>query len=150
MADLSVDSNLSGSVSSVVSGAIATTVGGGFGAVGPVTIAGIPSNYTFNVHELPKISIGVDPLQSTVTLNPVTLTVNPVQASLSIKELPSVRTHLPANYCLALSLFGVEIASIQLCGEGQIITEPYKPNPCEVCGSVAANSTTGVLTREAG
>jgi hypothetical protein len=132
MADLSIDSNLSGSVESVVSG--------GFGAIGPVTVSGIPSSYTFNIHELPKISIGLDPVQSTVKFEPVTLTINPIETSLSIKEIPSVRTHLPANYCVALSLFGVEIASVQLCGEGQIITEPYQPNPCEVCGGVSSRS----------
>ena len=142
MADLSVDSNLSGSVSS--------TISGGLGAIGPVTIAGIPSTYTFNIHELPKISIGVDPMQSTVTLEPVTLTINPIQTSISIKEVPSTRTHLPANYCVALSLFGVEIAAIQLCGEGQIITEPYKANPCEVCGN-APNAPGGLIVgRDAG
>jgi hypothetical protein len=24
---------------------------------------------------------------------------------------------------------------IRLCGEAQIITEPYRPNPCESCGT---------------
>jgi hypothetical protein len=23
-----------------------------------------------------------------------------------------------------------------LCGEAQIITEPYRPNPCETCGDI--------------
>ncbi len=140
MADLSVDSNLSGSVQSIVSGS--------FGAVGPVTLGGIPDEYTFNIDKLPKVLIGVDPLQSTVKLDPITLTIHPVQLGVSIKEVPSVRTHLPANYCIALSLFGMEIASVQLCGEGQIITEPYKPNPCEVCGGVPAHADVDpMLTR---
>lgn len=127
MADLTIDSNLAGTVNSVISGSV--------GAVGPVTVAGIPDHYTFTINPLPKIQIGVDPLESKVTLAPVQLNVAPLSTSISIKEVPSLRTHLPANYSLALSFFGVEIAALHLCGEGQIITEPYRPNPCEVCGA---------------
>lgn len=129
MADLSVDSNLSGTVGTSISGSV--------GSVGPVTVAGIPNDYTFRIKELPKIEIGVGKLDSSVRFEPVTLTITPVETSISIKEIPSVRAHLPANYSLAFSFFGVEIAAVNLCGEGQIITEPYKPNPCEVCGTAA-------------
>jgi hypothetical protein len=132
MADVSIDSNLSGTVGSNISGSL--------GSVGPVTVAGIPNEYTFHIKDLPKLEIA--PLDSTVRFEPVTLKIDPIETSISIKEVPSLRTHLPANYTLALSLFGVEIAAIQLCGEGQIITEPYRPNPCEVCGRVAATPVT--------
>jgi len=129
MADLTIDSNLAGSVGSVISGSM--------GSVGPVTLAGIPDHYTFTIDHLPKIEIGVDPLEGTLTIKPITLTFTPIETNISIKEIPSVRTHLPANYSLALSLFGVEVAAVHLCGEGQVITEPYRPNPCEICGTPA-------------
>jgi len=134
MADLTIDSNLAGTVNSVISGSV--------GAVGPVTVAGIPDHYTITLNPitlnpLPKIQFGVDPLESKVTLAPITLSVAPVSTSVSIKEVPSLRTHLPANYSLALSIFGIEVAALHLCGEGQVITEPYRPNPCEVCGAGA-------------
>lgn len=129
MADLEIDSNLSGSVG--------TTVGGSFGAFGPVTLSGIPDTYTIKVPEIDKIEFGVDPLESTLTLKPVELNLGPIDTSVSIKEIPSVRAHLPVNYCVGLSMFGVELAAVRLCGEGMVITEPYKPNPCEVCGSTA-------------
>jgi hypothetical protein len=135
MADLTIDSNLSGSVGSTISGSL--------GAIGPVTVAGIPNTYNYHVKELPKISIGVDPLTAKVTLEPIDLRFAPIQTSLSIKEIPSVRTHLPANYTLAFSLFGLEVAALQLCGEGQVITEPYRPNPCEVCGNPRTQQTHG-------
>jgi hypothetical protein len=128
MADLSIDSSLSGSVDSKISGSI---------NVSPVTVAGIPSSYDFHIKELPKITFGVDPLTSTVTFQPITLTLSPVDTNISIKEIPSVRAHFPANYCVALSFFGVEVGAIRLCGEGQVITEPYRPNRCEVCGGVS-------------
>ncbi len=126
MADLEIDSNLSGTVG--------TSVSGSFGAVGPVTISGIPDDYTIKVPEIAKIEFGLDPLESTVKLEPIQLNLGPIQTSLAIKEIPSVRTHLPVNYCVGFSVFGVELAALRLCGEGMVITEPYRPNPCEACG----------------
>ena len=79
------------------------------GPVGPVTLAGIPSNYTVGVTSLPDVN-------------------------LRIREIPSVRAHIPANFRLGFSLLGVELAALHLCGEAQIITEPYVANPCEGCG----------------
>jgi hypothetical protein len=101
---------------------------------------------------LPKIQLGVDALSLTpLTLNPLTLnpltinpltvnlgvptiTLNPVQLSVAITQIPSVRAHLPSNYCVGFSLLGIELFSLRLCGESQVITEPYQPNPCEICG----------------
>ena len=80
------------------------------GAVGPVTLAGIPDSYTVAVSTLPDLNV-------------------------RIREIPSVRAHVPANFRLGFSVFGVELAALHLCGEAQIITEPYVPNPCERCGS---------------
>jgi hypothetical protein len=30
----------------------------------------------------------------------------------------------------------MELMNLRLCGEAQIITEPYRPNPCETCATV--------------
>jgi hypothetical protein len=85
MADLTIDSNLSG--------AVASTVSGTFGAVGPVTIGGIPSSYDFHIKEfpkeLPKFVFAVDPLESTVHFDPINLKIDPVETSISIKQIPS-------------------------------------------------------------
>ncbi len=125
MADLEIDSNVSGTLTSNLTGSL--------GSIGPVTVAGIPDDYTISIDELPKVNIGIDPIESTVTLKPVTLEIKPLETNLRITEIPSVRVHLPANYAIGFSVFGVEIAALRLCGEGQIITEPYEPNPCEIC-----------------
>jgi hypothetical protein len=138
MADLEVDSNLSGTVGAAVSGAIDTTVNGSFGAVGPVTLSGIPDTYTFKIETLPKIEIGVDPLEGTLKIEPVKIELAPINTNIAITAIPSVRTHLPLNYCIGLSVLGIEMAAIRLCGEGMMITEPYEPGPCEVCGHSGA------------
>lgn len=133
MADLEIDSKLSGTVG--------TSVSGSFGAVGPVTISGVPDKYTIRVPEIDKVEFAVDPLESTVTLKPIQLNLGPIQSTLAITEIPSVRVHLPVNYCVGFSVFGLELAAIKLCGEGMVITEPYRPNPCEVCGDTRDSYT---------
>jgi hypothetical protein len=80
----------------------------------------IPTSYTLTI---PKLTVGLDPI-----------TINPLDVSVRLKEIPSIRTHVPANFTLGFSVLGFEVACVRLCGEAQIITEPYHPNPCEDCG----------------
>ncbi|MBI2369581.1 MAG: hypothetical protein HYV08_04970 [Deltaproteobacteria bacterium] len=96
--------------------------------VGPVTVAGIPSSYDISVQKLPAIHLEVDKLPR------IALDIQPVEVSLRLKEIPSIRGHLPADFCVGLSVLGFELLSLRLCGEAQMITEPYRPNPCERCG----------------
>lgn len=103
-------------------GPIPADISGSLGAIGPVTVAGIPSTFDINIDKIPKIQLGLDPV-----------TINPLDLNLSIKEIPSIRGHLPADFCIGLSIMGVELLSVRLCGEAQIITENYVPNPCERC-----------------
>lgn len=82
---------------------------GSIGEMGPLTLAGIPNSYTVAISSLPDLN-------------------------LRIREIPNIRAHIPANFRLGFSVLGVELAALNLCGEAQIITEPYAPNPCERCG----------------
>lgn len=110
---------------------LGTTIGGSIGSVGPVTVAGLPSTYHINVDTLPKIQLGIDKLA--FAIDPVTL--NPLE--LRLTELPSMRNHLPADFSVGLSILGLNVLCVRLCGEAQIISEPYRPNPCERCGQPA-------------
>lgn len=115
------------------------------GPVGPVTVDGIPDTFHIDVDHLPdslpKITLGIDPL----TINPVTatLTLTPLDLNLSIKELPETRTHLPADFCVGITVLGIPLLSIRLCGEAQMISEAYRPGPCERCGSPASDPGMG-------
>src|SRR5579862_7617634 len=111
------------------SGSIGAVLSGTLGSVGPVTVAGIPDTFHIDIDKLPKIQLGVDPL----TINPVTLHLDPVDLNLRLKEIPNTRAHLPADFTVGLSLLGMELMCVRLCGEAQMITEPYHPNPCEYC-----------------
>lgn len=99
--------------------------------VTPVELAGLPTNYSLDIGSLPKIQIGIDP----ITINPLTL--NPLDVSVRVKEAPSIRAHVPANFTVGFSVLGLQLACIRLCGEAQVITEPYVPNPCEPCGAIS-------------
>lgn len=85
-------------------------------------ISGIPDSLTITMGNIPEMKLGITALP-------------PVE--LKITELPSIRAHLPAAFNVGLSVLGIELVSVRLCGEAQMITEPYKPNPCEGCGDAA-------------
>jgi hypothetical protein len=68
----------------------------------------------------------------------------------SIERIPDIRAHIPADYSVCFSLLGVELLRIRLCGEGQVITEPYRPNPCEICGRPHSDETPGDIKRRSG
>jgi hypothetical protein len=105
----------------------ATDLSGSLGSVGPVTVAGIPDTFTINVGTLPQIDLKLEP----VTLEPITL--KPIDLNLAITKIPDIRAHIPANFSVGLSLLGMDLLCIRLCGEAQMITEPYVRNPCEYC-----------------
>lgn len=88
------------------------------GSVGPVSVSGIPDTYAVGITAIPQIRLRADPVDLTVR----------------IAEIPSVRGHVPSDYRLGLCILGFEIVSLRLCGETQVITERYVPNPCERCG----------------
>ena len=120
-------------------------------------ISGIPTGYSIAIKELPKINIGLDKInigldKINIGLDPIE--IKPIDLSIRIKEIPSVRVSLPADFKVCIGLFGVEMASVRLCGQGQIITEPYVANPCECRGSpprigIAALAATGVAAAPA-
>jgi hypothetical protein len=112
---------------------VSTSVGVDLHFKDPLDVDISPSTFGIDITHIaniPKISIGLDP----ITIEP--LTINPVDVSVRLKEIPSIRSHIPANFAIGLSVLGYDIACVRLCGEAMVITEPYVPNPCEHCGQV--------------
>ena len=97
-------------------------------------LSGIPTGFHVTVDYLPPITLDIKPL--TLELKPIEL--KPIDLSVRLKEFPSIRAHVPADFNVAFCVLGFELASVSLCGEAQVITEPYRPNPCEVCGEAHA------------
>ena len=106
--------------------------------VAPITVDGIPDTFHLHIEELPTITLAVERLPvihlSVDQIPKIQLGVDPVEIRLT--EFPSIRGHLPADFCVGLSVMGMELMNLRLCGEAQIITEPYRPNPCEICAPV--------------
>ena len=73
----------------------------------------IPTDYSVSIRELAPIEL------------------KPIDISIRLKEIPAIRGHLPLNYKVGFNVLGREIACVHLCGQGQFITEPYVPFPCE-------------------
>ncbi|HLL31495.1 MAG TPA: hypothetical protein VK403_10900 [Allosphingosinicella sp.] len=90
-------------------------------------LSGIPTSYSIGISNLPKINVGIDPIR--MQIDPIE--IRPMEFSFRLKEIPSVRMHFPTDYRICFGLLGTEVASIRLCGQAQVITEPYVPNPCE-------------------
>lgn len=82
-----------------------------------------------SIKEIPHVQIGLDP----ITVEPLTVNLGPIELNLAIKEIPSVRVHLPLHFGLGLSILGHDLLSARVAGEAQIITELYEPNACEHC-----------------
>ncbi len=99
-----------------------STMSGPLGTVGQVIVSGIPDTF-IHVEKLPKTQLGIDPL----TVDPITLPLEPVELSMRIEEIPNVRGHLPADFSVGLSPLGIELMCVRLFGESQMITEPMFP-----------------------
>ena len=59
-----------------------------------------------------------------------------------IRELPKIdadigikptRVHMPMHTQVCLSIFGINLLKLSLCGENMMITEPYVPRHTERC-----------------
>lgn len=87
-------------------------------------VSGIPTAYSVNANVAP-MSLNLGPID-----------IRPIDFSLRLKEIPAIRAHLPLDYRVGLTLLGAELLCVRLCGQGQVITEPYVANPCEARGSL--------------
>lgn len=107
----------------ITAGLDALTVNKITAALDPITLNKITAGIdpvSILIKEIPKLFVALDPIE----LKPITL-------NLAIKEIPSVRVHLPLHFGLGLSVFGHNVIRAKIAGEAQVITEPYEPNPCE-------------------
>ena len=122
------------------------------------TTVNVPSSYTFtvelgstgetihvdadldNIHvkEIPRIEFALKEMpQVDVAVKEIPRIEFAVkelpQIDIAIKEIPSTRTHVPSHYDLGLSILGLEVLRLSLCGETQFITEKYVPRRAEAC-----------------
>ncbi|MCG2613408.1 hypothetical protein LZZ85_03915 [Terrimonas sp. NA20] len=112
--DGGLDTNLSGSFGAIHSGSLETKVSGEL--------------KTDNVLKLTG-----DANQPVATDSKVEILNLPRFTLQDIKDMMKVRMRIPNYSNVCVKLFGVEMLSVCVSGEGQVITEPYIPNAAERC-----------------
>jgi hypothetical protein len=64
--------------------------------------------------------------------------------TLSVKDIPQIqlsaemgmkptRIHNPLHFTFCISLFGLEVMTLAICGEAMTVIEPYQQHKTEVC-----------------
>jgi hypothetical protein len=91
-------------------------------------------NSNLAVTKLPTANANVT-TNSNVTTSIAITEIPPINSNVSIAvtEIPEQRVHVPTHYQVGFSLFGIEIWSLSLCGETQVINEKYVPRRTEIC-----------------
>jgi hypothetical protein len=85
------------------------------------------------VKELPRIELG-DINMRLKELPRIELSADTRSAiNLAITEIPDIRAHLPAHFDFGMSILGIELWNLSICGEAQVITEKYVPRRVELC-----------------
>lgn len=102
-----------------------------------ITLAGGADMDLDNIHikEIPTLNLA--PVTATATLAG---NVGVGLDNVRIKELPTLdlnvgikptRLHMPMNTHICLSIFGINLLKLSVCGENMVITEPYVPHVAE-------------------
>ncbi len=109
-----LDTRLSGAFNAVHGGAIETKVSGKLATDNVLKLTG-------------------DPKEPLCTDSKIEILNLPRFTLEDIKDIMKVRVRIPNYSNVCLKVFGVELMSICMGGESQIITEPYIPNAAEQC-----------------
>jgi hypothetical protein len=112
--DGTLNSNLEGGFDARHSGSLQTIVSGKLDTDNVLTLKG-------------------DAAQPVATDSKIELLNLPKFTLQDIKDMMKVRVHVPNYSNVCFKIFGVEMFSVCMSGEAQIITEPYIPNAAENC-----------------
>lgn len=115
----------------------------------PTPDVDIPSSYTITTHNHFPDTISIDPGLDDIRIKefPINELKSKVDLGLDnirIKEIPRIdlqlefgmkptRVHFPVDLKLGLSVLGIEVLNLAVCGESMIIIEKYIPHKAEVC-----------------
>lgn len=114
MIDGGLDTNLSGGFDANHSGSLETKMSGSLETDNVLTLKGDPNN-----------PVSTDSKVEILNLPRFTLQ--------DIKDMMKTRVRIPNYSNVCFKMMGVELFSVCMSGEGQVITEPYVPNAAERC-----------------
>lgn len=113
-----------------MSGGIDTKMSGAFGAQHSGSLQTIMSG---NLATDNKLKLSGDATAPVATDSKIEILNLPRFTLQDIKDMMKVRVRIPNYSNVCFKMFGVEMFSICVNGEGQVITEPYIPNAAERC-----------------
>ncbi|NOQ73882.1 MAG: hypothetical protein GQ574_17880 [Crocinitomix sp.] len=106
--------NIDGGVTATMDGGLTTTLAGGIATDNVLTLRGDPAaplstDSKIEIMNLPRFTLQ------------------------DVKDMMSVRVRMPNYSNVCLKVLGVELMSVSMGGESQVITQPYVPNAAENC-----------------
>lgn len=115
-----------------------TTVDGGLdtklsGAFGVVHSGSLETKVSGSLKTDNVLKLTGDPSAPVATDNKIEILNLPRFTLQDIKDMMKVRVRMPNYSNMCFKLLGMELFSICMSGEGQVITEPYIPNAAERC-----------------
>ncbi len=117
-----VDSTIDGELGSRLSGGFAATHGG---SLQTIVSGRLETDNVLKLKGDPKEPVSTDNKIEIMNLPRFTLD--------DIKNMMKVRVHIPNYSNICVKMLGVEVLSVCMGGESQIITEPYVPTAAERC-----------------
>jgi len=96
----------------------------------------VTANSNISIKEIPPLVSTVTTVSTVSTDSRIAITeIPPITSNVNvaITQIPEQRVHLPTHYQIGFALFGVELWSLSLCGETQVINEKYVPRGTERC-----------------
>jgi hypothetical protein len=117
-----VDSNLTGGFTATHAGLIGTQLSGS-----------VENKLSGKLETDNVLKLKGDPNEPVSTDSKVEVLNLPRFTLQDIKDMMKNRVRIPNYSNVCFKMLGIEVFSICLSGEGQIITEPYVPNAAEKC-----------------
>lgn len=117
-------------VDSTIDGGLDTNFSGGFDAKHS---GSLETKVSGKLETDSKLKLTGDPKEPVSTDSKVELMNLPRFTLQDIKDMMKVRMRIPNYSNLCFKVMGMELFSLCMSGEGQVITEPYVPNAAERC-----------------
>ena len=117
-------------IDSTIDGGLDTRLSGAFGAIHS---GSLETKMSGNLHTDNVLKLTGDPASPVATDSKIEILNLPRFTLQDIKDMMKVRVRIPNYSNMCFKVLGMEMFSLCLSGESQVITEPYIPNAAERC-----------------
>lgn len=145
--DFKVDTTMDGGLDTKLSGGFAAAHSGGLdtklsGSIGAVHSGSLETKVSGELKTDNVLKLTGDSSAPVATDSKIEILNLPRFTLQDIKDMMKVRVRIPNYSNLCFKVLGMEMFSVCLSGEGQLITEPYIPNAAERCETTCCEPDT--------